>query len=141
MWMISGGLPTNFIPVDDMRKYCMNILFSNYKIEGPEKDNLVPRTFTLAWTFTQDLYPSQGKGPGNEVVRRILFILQSSLENPCQGSCILLRQSRSPCAFSNSLGNGLFYSRPAGLDRSQIRAWFVWKLFENYNALLIDEDR
>ena len=39
---------------------------------GPEKDNLVPRTFTLAWTFTQDLYPSQGKGLGNEVVRRSL---------------------------------------------------------------------
>ena len=62
MWMVSGGLPANFIPVDDMRKYCMNILFWNYKIDGPEKDNLAPRT------FTQDLYPSQGKGRGNEFV-------------------------------------------------------------------------
>ena len=70
MRMVSGGLPANFIPVDDMRKYCMNILFWNYKIAGPEKDILVTRTFTLAWT--QDLYPSRGKGPGNEVVRRSL---------------------------------------------------------------------
>ena len=35
------------------------------------QSNLIPRTFSLAWGRDAREKPSQGKGPGNEVVRRV----------------------------------------------------------------------
>ena len=80
--MVSGGLPANFIPVDDMRKYCMNILFS---FPGPLPWlGPLPRTFTqarvkvLGTRLWEGVCPSSYNSPRSRIlVKAVVFYCEN----------------------------------------------------------------